>query len=30
MSEMVKVRIQTSQKVYYDQTVEMTREAWKN
>lgn len=28
MSEIVKVRIQTSCKVYYDQTVEMTREEW--
>jgi hypothetical protein len=28
MSEKVKVRIQTSCKVYYDQTVEMTREEW--
>lgn len=28
MSEKIKVRIQTSQKVYYDQIVEMSREAW--
>ena len=28
MSEMINVRIQTSQKVYYDQIVEMTPEAW--
>jgi hypothetical protein len=28
MSEKVKIRIQTSQKVTYDQIVEMTREQW--
>lgn len=28
MSEKVKVRIQTSQKVHYDQIVEMTRDEW--